>query len=178
MSASVTALLVAVVGVIGTLLAPIFAQRLFMKNRQLELQSARRQRLDERQVEAERIGYEQRKDAYIRFNASARNFRQALKNQTFDTTDDTQADLELARDEFNRCYSEVQLIAPDKVLEAAHLTSTELATVYGRIKALEASVSTIEAMEQESVRSQLNESVRAAIQRLREAMRQDLGTVP
>jgi len=131
--------------------------------------------LEERQVEVERAGLEYRRDTFIRFNASARGFRQALKNATFDHSDDTRTDLELARDEFNRCYSEVQLIAPGKVLEAAHLTSSELATAYGRLKALEAGVST-DTLEAESIRSELNESVRATIQRLREAMRQDLGT--
>jgi hypothetical protein len=176
-NANVTALLVAVVGVTGTLLGTVLAQRLFMKNRKLELDSEHRQRLEERQREAERAGLEYRRDAYIRLNASARSFRHALKNATFGAVEGQSNDLELARDEFNRRYSEVQLIGPDKVLEVAHLASSELAAVYGRIKALETSTSSDE-LEEEDMRSELNRSVSIALQRLREAMRQDLGTAP
>jgi hypothetical protein len=175
MSANVTAFLAAVVGVIGTLLGTVLAQRLFMKNRKLELDSEHRQRLEERQSETERARLEYRRDAYIRLNASARSFRQALKNATFDTVDRLATDLELAREEFNRRYSEVQLIAPGKVLEEAHLTSSELAAVYGRLKALETSISA-DPQQAENIRSELNQSARTAVQRLREAMRQDLGT--
>jgi hypothetical protein len=178
LSGNVTALLVAVVGVIGTLLAPVLAQRLFRKNRQLELDYEHRQRLEDREIEVERSGLQYRRDVYIRFNASARSFRQALKNRTFENTEERRAELELAREDFNHCYSEVQLVAPPTVLEAAHVASSELAMVYGRIKILLDPDGSTGDFDLEGVRSDLNGSVTDAIRSLRTVMRADLGTAP
>jgi hypothetical protein len=162
--------------VVGTLLAPIFAQRLFRKNRQLEIEADYRQRAQERQAGVEETALQYRRDVYIRLNGSARDFRSALKNCTYQKTSQAQDELDLARGKFSGSYSEAQLVGDAAVLAAAHLVSSELADIYGRIKAeRSAMAATHDDEEQSNIRLQLNGSCRDAIRAMREVMRGDLG---
>jgi DNA-binding MarR family transcriptional regulator len=173
-SANTTAVVVAIVGVVGTLTSPVLSQRLYMRSRQQELDSQHQQRLEDRSYQKERSNFEDRRKSYVALNAAARSFRQALKNRIFEPTDTMDAELESARQKFGQRYSEAQLIAGQKVLDCAHSLSTRLAQTYGSVKKYTDS-SIHEKSFQEEIHAELNGSVRDAIHALREVMRKDLG---
>jgi hypothetical protein len=177
MSTDLTAVVVAVVGVAGTLSSPVLAQRLNMRSKQQELDSERQQRLDEREADRRQSNLRERREAYIGMNAAARAFRQALKNAVFDSSSDSIAELERARVAFAGRYAEGQLIAPDPVLEVAGSVSAELASVYGKVKRLSGLGSGIvdPDIERQAILADLDGAVRGVIQRLRHVMRVDLG---
>jgi uncharacterized membrane protein len=177
LSADVTVVIAAVVGVVGTLSSPVLTQRLTQRAKQQELDFQRRQWLDEREEERLRTNLRERRDTYIAVNASARALRRALKNSLFDSSADVNAELEQARAVFGTCYAECQLIATDTVLEVAGSVSGELAAAYGAVKKLVASnqESVIFDSERQELHDLLDGSVRDEIQRLRLVMRVDLG---
>ncbi len=107
MNASLTALLVAIVGVLGTLTATVLTQRYSMRAKQQEIEAQLRQaEMQLRQRSAElaeerwRVALKDRRDCCIALNTAARSFRRAIKNCLFEGLDKTGADLEQARQVF------------------------------------------------------------------------------
>lgn len=177
MNSNVTALVVAVVGVAGTLFAALLTQRSYMRSKKLELSDQQKQR----EAEQLRVNLKERRDVYIGLNAAARGYRRAMKNYLFEYTDQTKADLDRAWQEFNHCYAEEQLIAHAEVLKVAHSASTELAEAFGRIKKFDAQrqrgvlAGSGDQDEHEALIAMLDGSVAEVLRLLRRVMREDLG---
>src|SRR5262245_41193321 len=134
MSASVTALVVAVVGVLGTLTASALTQRFSMQAKQREIEAQQRQRSEEHAEEHRRAAFTDRRACSIALNTAAQGFRRASKNCLFEGLDKMGDELEHARQAFADRYSEAQIILPDDVVRAAAPVYALLATAYGMVK--------------------------------------------
>ena len=132
MSASSISLIIAIVGVAGTLFASLFAQYSNVYTKKLELNNQREKFKDEER----QLNLKERRQAYIAFNAATRNYRRAIKNRVYEYTDQTETELQQARREFDSRYAETQLIAHNQVLATAHSVSTQLSTAFGQLRKL------------------------------------------
>ena len=72
MSVSDSALIVAVVGVAGTLLAPMFSQRMAARTQRDQFEQQRRVAQEDQALEQRRTGLSARRACYIATNSAAR----------------------------------------------------------------------------------------------------------
>ena len=175
MNANVTALVVAVVGVAGTLFAALLTQRSYIRTKKLELQEQRDQRDEQRR----QAGLKDRRESYVALNAAARVYRRALKDRLYEH-DKSSEDLERARREFDLRISEEQLIGHNAVVDAAHLVSARLADAFGRVRRYEAGLTSpddISDAERAALIDDLDGPVAQEIRHLRTVMRRDLGVL-
>lgn len=164
MAQSWLALLVALVGVVGTLSAALVTQVRADRVKRLEIDTLRGQHAEDR-AHAERIraleladAHEQRAEArraeararlracYVAFNAAARQYQTAQVNVVHALRADTDVTgvtgvneyvveaLEEARTAFRASYAEAQMQLPGPVLEAASAVSRRLNDHYGVLK--------------------------------------------
>jgi hypothetical protein len=142
MNAAVTALVVAIVGVIGTLLAPIVSQRLSARARREEFEQQRTQRQDEYERQQRERELTIKRTCYITVISGARRYRLELMRYLYaikeDTVDDGARDrLEEARLAFNTSLAETELTAAGPVLEALDPIRRGMSDSYTAIKDLE-----------------------------------------
>jgi hypothetical protein len=166
-----TALAVAIVGMAGTLVAPLVTQWLVMRARQQELRAGRERRAEERQ----RDGWRERRDAYVALNAAFRAFRRAMRNHALDATDQTRAELEQARQAFDLRHAEGQLVTSDPVMDAARSASILLSDAYDRLRRLDGATPGSEEA-RAALLAELDGHVHDEVRDLRMAMRAELGT--
>jgi hypothetical protein len=176
MSAEVLALVIAIVGVLGTLASALLTQTLSLRAKRLEIDEQRRQRLEQRNEERQRRDFKDRRDSCTALNMEGRRFRQALKNYLFEGEEKRGAELDAARQAFTNRYGEAQMILSDTVLKFAGVASGRLAEAYGKVKATQQSGSVqIWPSDRERLESFLNREVASSLRQLRYAMRRDLG---
>ncbi|MEV8453854.1 hypothetical protein AB0467_17905 [Streptomyces sp. NPDC052095] len=167
MTVAVTAMITAVVGVLGTLLAPVLSQRM-----------TSRQRADETRLADERRRFEERRAQYTAMNRASRQFHTLLKDALHRIrdgvyTEQERTQLEEARLDHRDRYAEAQMIVPERILEASREVNRVLAAGDARVKRLDRGL----AREGENVEQALLD-LKAADTRLsalRSLMRQDLG---
>ncbi len=165
-----TALAVAIVGMAGTLTAPLLTQWLVMRARQQELRAEHERRAEERQQAA----WKEHRDAYIALNAAFRVFRRAMRNHALDATDQTRAELEQARQAFDLRHAEGQLVTSDPVMDAARSASILLSEAYDRLRKLDGSApSGGKALA--ALLADLDGHIHDEVRNLRTAMRAELG---
>jgi hypothetical protein len=138
MSAAVTALVVAIVGVIGTLIAPIISQRLSALARREEFDQQRIQRQDEYEREQQEKALAMKRACYITVISGARRYRIELMRYLYAVKDGTldngaQTRLEEARLAFNTSLAETELTASPPVLEALDPIRRGLSESYSTI---------------------------------------------
>ncbi|MET7482562.1 hypothetical protein [Streptomyces sp. NPDC005538] len=131
MTAAVTAMITAVVGVLGTLFAPVLSQRL-----------TARQRTEEAQLAERRRAFEERRDAYTAMNRSSRQFHTLLKDALHRVRDGVYTELERdqveeARRDYRDRYAEAQMVVPERVLDASRAVNEILADVDAAVKRLD-----------------------------------------
>jgi len=131
MTAAVTAMITAVVGVLGTLFAPVLSQRL-----------TARQRAEEAQVAEHRRRFEDRRDAYTAMNRSSRQFHTLLKDALHRIRDGVYTELERdqleeARRDYRDRYAEAQMVVPERILDASRSVNGVLADVDAAVKRLD-----------------------------------------
>lgn len=176
MSTGVLALIVAIVGVVGTLASALLTQTLSLRAKRVEVEEQRQQRLDDRDEERRRTEFKDRRDSCIALNMAARRFRQALKNCLFEGVGEKGSELEAARQEFTSRYGEAQMILPDAVLHVASAASGRLAEAYGKVKATQQLGSPrLAAAERDKLENFLDHEVGSVLRQLRHSMRRDLG---
>lgn len=176
MSTEVLALVIAIVGVLGTLASALLTQALSMRAKRLEIDEQRRQRLEQRDDERRRTEFKDRRDSCIALNMEGDRLRQALKNYLFEGEENRGAELEEARQAFTSRYAEAQMILSDTVLKAAGLATARLAEAYGKLKATQQPGSAqVTLSHRETLVSFLDQEVAPALRQLRDAMRRELG---
>ncbi|KUN57517.1 hypothetical protein AQJ46_47415 [Streptomyces canus] len=142
MGSTAIALVAAVVGVTGTLLAPVLAQRSGAKTQQAEFehqQQAAHALWEREQRQAE---FAMRRACYIETNAAFRHYRMQLMNYLWDVHRNgvTEADserLEAARHAHHDAFAEAQMVASPAVLGQLDDASRALSEGYRRTKCLE-----------------------------------------
>ncbi|WP_327270180.1 MULTISPECIES: hypothetical protein [unclassified Streptomyces] len=165
-----TAPLVAVVGVVGTLMSALLTQRAADRSRQREQE--RTEGAWDRRIEAR-----ERWACYVALNISGRHYLAALTDQLHALGHDVELPnvrqrLTDARDDHREAYAEAQLILPDRVLDHAEAVSHGLGMVYGMVRRLDDGTP-----ETADSPSAAHEEIRALWERLRQMraqMRADL----
>jgi len=185
MNANLTTVLVAILGVFGTLSSPLLGQRIAARARQQEFDLQRQQRLEARDAARQREAFEERRTIYARLNTAARHYTQELRAYLRMVRDgavaaEGQDRLEKARQTYRDLYSDAQMIFPDKVLKAAVPVNTCLGDTYGMIKRLEAGKPRPETADEppdtfESAHEYCSLTLYDLIDNLRQLMREDLG---
>jgi uncharacterized membrane protein YdfJ with MMPL/SSD domain len=123
MDASTSSLVVAVVGVLGTLVSGILAHRSALRSKMVELEHASQQRQEEQHAQERREMLEARRASYAIFNQNLRQFHAALSRRFLDlATEQPDAqqprpEVEEARHALRTAYAEAQMVASDEVLE-------------------------------------------------------------
>ncbi|GGW36316.1 hypothetical protein AB0E64_07020 [Streptomyces caelestis] len=167
MTAAVTAMITAVVGVLGTLFAPVLSQRLTV-----------RQREEETRAGEERRRFEERRDTYTAMNRASRQFHTLLKDALHRLRDEVYGDaerdqLEETRRDYRDRYAQAQMIVPERILEASRSVNEVLAGIDAAVKRFDRGV----ARDGESAEGALLELKEAEprLSAMRRLMREDLG---
>lgn len=142
MNADITTVLVAVLGVFGTLVSPLFGQWTAARAKQQEFDLHHQERLEDRADTRQREVLEERRAMYARLNTTARQYAQELRAYlrviaADAITDDARTVLNKARQAYRDCYSDAQMILPDKVLDVAISVNEGLGEAYGTVRRLE-----------------------------------------
>ncbi|MEU0805510.1 hypothetical protein [Streptomyces sp. NPDC005970] len=121
MDATTSSLVVAVVGVLGTLMSGLLTHRSALRSKTVELEHARQEKREERQVLEHREMLEARRVSYAAFNQSLRQFHAALSQHYLDLVagrgdGETRPEVEEARRALRDVYAEAQMVASDEVL--------------------------------------------------------------
>ncbi|GGV15328.1 hypothetical protein GCM10010260_63060 [Streptomyces filipinensis] len=130
-----TAPVVAVVGVVGTLLSALLTQRAADRSRRREREHAEQVR--------ERRGHTQELHAcYVALNTAARQYLAALTDQVHALGRDEEPwplrrRLTQARDRYRDVYAEAQVRVPERMLPLAADLSRDLGAVYGMVRRLD-----------------------------------------
>ena len=142
MSNTVGAIIIAVVGVLGALGGSIVNQVLSARTRRddFQVQQARQEKDYSRQKQEGEFA--SKKSSYIAIIASSRTYRVELMNYLHvvkrDTADSVaRSDLQQARRTWLANFSEVQIVAPLRVLSAIEPVNTGMAAAYRTIRNLE-----------------------------------------
>ncbi|MFD4030966.1 hypothetical protein ACFWVP_10620 [Streptomyces sp. NPDC058637] len=183
-------LLIAVVGVAGTLGAALLTQNRADRTKRMELQAAAEQRREERghaeallQAEQARQwqgeSLERRRTCYIALNTASRQYVTEMTNYVHalrgrQDVDAALNNLEVARLGFRDSYAESQMVFPDAVLRAASAAKTALNTAYGTLRKYGAEPSTY-AEELAALEDAFHEQVWPHLGALKQSMRADLG---
>jgi type II secretory pathway pseudopilin PulG len=186
-NADVTTVLIAVLGVAGTLSSPLLGQRTAARARQQESDLKRQELREEREYARQGQTLQELRSMYAALNTAARQYTQELRAylrmivaEGVTDGDGGRTDLAKARKKYRDLYSDAQMILPDKVLFAAALVNDGLGNAYGMVKRLEFGESRVGSVEDpgdtiESVQEYCSVALYNLIIDLRQLMREDLG---
>ncbi|MFF4545612.1 hypothetical protein [Streptomyces sp. NPDC001435] len=167
MTVAITAMITAVFGVLGTLLAPVLSHRLGARRRAEDAERAER-----------RLRFEERRTAYIAMNRASRQFHTLLKDALHRIRDGVYTDqdrdqLEETRREYRDHYAEAQMVVPERILDASRAVNRVLAGIDATAKRLDRNL----ADEGETPQRALLDLKEAEplLTAMRRAMRKDLG---
>jgi type II secretory pathway pseudopilin PulG len=142
MNASITALTIAIVGVMGTLLAPIVTQRLSARARREEFEQQRSQRREEYRRDQQEKVLINKRNCYVTMISTARHYRLELMSYLYavkqGAVDNSAKDrLQNARLAFATSLAETQLTGTRSVLKALEPIRKGMSESYTATKGLE-----------------------------------------
>ncbi|MFI9781365.1 hypothetical protein ACIHCV_43315 [Streptomyces sp. NPDC051956] len=179
MGGSIAALVIAALGVIGTLASGLLTQRAAACARMVELEHDQRHRRGEEDRNRRQAMLERRHACYVTLNMADRQFHSTLllyvdSLRTGIDIERAKADVEAARDAMREQWGEAQLVLSDALLPVAAEANGVLWKIYEMVRRIERgheeSGETVEA-----AHDRLREATRSSLFALREAMRRDLG---
>ncbi|WP_055600670.1 hypothetical protein [Streptomyces aureus] len=190
MGASWTALLIAVVGVAGTLGAALLTQSRADRTKRMELQAAAEQRREERghaeellraeqARQGQRESLERRRTCYITLNTAARQYLTEMTNHLHalgrgEGVAASLENLEAARLAYRDSYAESQMIVPNVVSRSSSAAKKRLNEAYGKLRKYTADPATY-AEELATMEADLHQEVWPYVGALKKTMREDLG---
>lgn len=178
MTAATDAILVAIVGVAGTLFSPLVSSWVLTRNKRQEFELNRQEKKEERDRTDQHNSVIERRDCYIAFNMAAREYHGALRAKSHaidraESSGDSEKALNMTRRGYRLRYAEAQMIIPDGVLELASQINGMLADAYGMIRRIEENAEE-DGETPDTVRAILDEAW-VPLRLLRAEMRADLG---
>ncbi|MFF7704477.1 hypothetical protein [Streptomyces lydicus] len=176
-----TALIIASIGVFGTLASGLLAQRSALQLKQLELESTERQRVTELDSAAREAARTTLRTCFVNLNYSLRTYYGELQNhlrtlQHGSTPRKVSASLEGSRQAVRSALAEAQLIAPTAILEAAKECGALLGDSYRTLTTIEGETDHREELILEA--QTLLEVISGKLARMRDEMRDELGVEP
>ncbi|MET7621322.1 hypothetical protein [Streptomyces sp. NPDC005408] len=183
MSSTVVPLVIAFLGIVGTLASGLMTQRLAENVKSKELDHSERQRAEERQYETKRAMEEAVRACSVMLNTASLDYHSELNNFWYAlradrVTDDLRSRLDDARREHRARYSEAQMRVPDDVLATADDVHRRLSRIYGVLKRLDGSIPP--RREGESLEQAHAQIVRLwdQLSEMRRVMRRSIGVPP
>ncbi|MFG2405914.1 hypothetical protein ACGFR8_16560 [Streptomyces brevispora] len=175
MSTGVIALLVAVVGVAGTLLAPITTAWVSSRSRRQEFELQQLSDRAKRHIDDAQADLERRRDIYVALNSGARRYRFRMMEDLYALRAGADPDpaTESVRVEFQDIYSQAQMLIPDAVLQRCQVVRVALADAKKLMTPL-AEASTHDHQKWQEAHAFLLQ-MWDALTSMQHAMRQDLG---
>jgi hypothetical protein len=187
MNAAITTVIAAGIAVIGTLLAPILAQRASARTKAQEYEFELKRHQEDLEVERRLREFTELRSTYTDLNTQMRNFLRALNNylhliRSGQCNDEARSSLEVVRHEYHQHYSDAQMIVSDSILSAAGHANGTLMRLYGAARRLDdfpvADLSTdVTEDQKETIESAfvLLGKARNRIAHVRDIMRKELG---
>ena len=187
MNAAITTVIAAGIAVIGTLLAPILAQRASARTKAQEYEFELKRHQEDLEAEKRLREFTELRSTYTDLNTQMRNFLRALNNylhliRSGQCNDEARSSLEVVRHEYHQHYSDAQMIVSDNILSAAGHANGTLMRLYGAARRLDdfpvADLSTdVTEDEKETIESAfvLLGQARNRIAHVRNIMRKELG---
>ncbi|MGW1256362.1 hypothetical protein ACWD5Q_14600 [Streptomyces sp. NPDC002513] len=167
MGAATAAMVTAIVGVLGTLFAPL-----------VTTWATKRQRAEESRAEEAKRRFEERRAAYTAMNRASRHFHTMLKDALHRLrdgvyTDEDRGQVEEARRDYRDRYAEAQMIVPEAVLTASREVNVVLAAVDAVAKRIDRGLT----REGDSADQALRDlkAAEPKLTAMRRVMREDLG---
>ena len=181
MSPSTSALVIALLGITGTLASALFTQRSANNIKIRELERADRQRQEERVYETEQAAIASRRACYVALNIAARLYQTALTNylvaiRSSAVTDEIRADVDEMRRDHRARHAEAQMVVPNPVLIAAGTVNSHLSNLYGILRRLD--LGEPETGETIEVAVEMRVGTWDLLSEMRTVMRSDLGIAP
>jgi len=186
-AAAITTVIAAGIAVIGTLLAPILAQRASARTKAQEYEFELKRHQEDLEAERRLRESTELRSTYTDLNTQMRNFLRALNNylhliRSGLCNDEARSSLEVVRHEYHQHYSDAQMIVSDNILSAAGHANGTLMRLYGAARRLDdfpvADLSTdVTEDEKETIESAfvLLGQARNRIAHVRDIMRKELG---
>jgi hypothetical protein len=126
-----TAVVIAIVGVFGTLAGTVGSQYLAARSQRRQLEYQDKATSDQRKHDEDMARLESKRACYVQFMATARNYRLEILNLLHSPTEKPDRQhLEEARREFVTCFAEAQLVASPDVLSKLEPFNLGLAAAY------------------------------------------------
>ncbi|MEU9533032.1 hypothetical protein AB0D00_11995 [Streptomyces sp. NPDC048213] len=177
MDPSLTALVVAVVGVAGTLASGVMAHRGALRAKTVELDRAERQRRDEQLAAERREALAARRASYAVFNQRLRQFHSVLSKDYFalaagEADPGRAREREEPRRVLRDVYAEAQMVNSDDVLAAAGGVVHQLHRIHALLGPHERGEEADESLD--DIRERL-ERASEGLYEVRQTMRRDLG---
>jgi hypothetical protein len=182
MSSAIVSLVIAIVGVCGTLASAIFTQRLSQKARLEELGRTERQRLADQEAAEKKSKTDQLRSCYVQLNANDRNYRDAMLAYAYALKAGLPAEAEAeemiaARRAQRNARAEAQMIVSDEALESESGVNLQLSVAYGRLQRIQReSDASVRELHLEEIIKLLDEII-PLLSRARVVMRMDLGVI-
>ncbi|WP_461034299.1 hypothetical protein [Streptomyces mayteni] len=178
MDATTSSLVVAVVGVLGTLLSGLLAHRGALRSKAIELDHLAVERREERAAQERRELLERRRASYAAFNQALRQCHLVLGRHH----DALRAgpghplpspEVEVARDALRHAYADAQMAASDAVLKVGGDVFFQLSKIHGLLTERSAVNAPAELRLDDAER--LLKRASAGLYAVRQTMRNDLG---
>lgn len=142
MSVPGSEIVVAVVGIAGTLLSALLTQRSANLIRMRELEQTNRQRAEEREHALLQARLEARRACYASLNAAALDYLTVLSNFSYaleagNVSDEMRSELDQARRDHRARHADAQMVLSDTVMAAADKASKAAGLIYGTLKRMD-----------------------------------------
>jgi hypothetical protein len=177
-----SAMVIAVVGVCGTLASAIITQLFSQRSRHQELEDAERRRLAEQDNAEKQRKTDQLRSCYVQLNANDRHYRDAMLAYAYalkagSSGEAEAADVATARRAQRDTRAEAQMIVSEEVLDTEGRVNARLTTAYRSLQQIqrESDASTREARLDEVIK--LLDGIISLLSRARVTMRMDLGVI-
>ncbi|MEU6369468.1 hypothetical protein ABZ876_27960 [Streptomyces sp. NPDC046931] len=178
MTSDLTAAIVAAIGIVGTLTAPLIAQRSASHARRLEFELQRQERLEERAHADRRAAYEEKRDAYADLNAAVRGFASAAETSLRDLMaehplpDQPLTPVEEALRPYRGHYARAQMLLGERPMLIASEVNRGVNSAYSALVQLQ---QTYDVRAAEELRSWFSGGMSEGVWVLRKILREDLG---
>ncbi|MFG2942518.1 hypothetical protein [Streptomyces sp. NPDC048282] len=178
MDSSVSQIVIAVLGIGGTLAAAVITQRGADRARTREPEHTRRLQQDEREYATHQARLQARRTCYAALSAGTRDLANVITKalhalEKGEMTAELRSDLDRARRDHRLRHAEAQMVLPDTVAEAAGTANRRLGDLYGLLTRIDGGTAQ-PGENAEAARESLNE-LWDPLWDMRRVMRADLG---
>lgn len=141
MNSSISQIIVAVLGIGGTLASALLTQRRADRAKAHELEHTRQLQKDEREYATRQAQLEARRTCYATLNAGTRDLANVMTRilhalERGEVTEELSSDLDRARLDHRLRHAEAQMVLPDTVMASASTANRHLGDLYGLLMRL------------------------------------------